>query len=271
MKAVLILPLVVAPSIILAQKPSDWRKSNMKPIDFAKKMDAALLNLKGAIGEASYTCMFFDTSMGQAQLSYRVRDNKTYRVDMVKVAKGTTDPLSRQTVVGNAGKVTLISKSTGFKPLTPGANPKFVPASLTSVAAWPSHFQQSVFQSYVTGKGAFEPLVKGLLKGDGGFSIKMESRTMIGNGRSIPQVRLFAIRTPAAAKKLGPATIEIIAAEKMWLPLQNRVHMTNLKGQKEVFDWTCLWRGPMRHDNKWFVIPKQPAKAAVKATSKATG
>lgn len=213
-------------------------------------------NLKDAVGEASYTCLFFDTSMGQAQLTYRIRNNKTFRVELVRIAEGTTNPMSNQTIVGNNGKLTLVSRSAGFKPLKAGVDPKFVPTNLTPVAAWPKHFQQSMFQPYITGKGAFVPFVQSLLKGDGGFAISMESRTMMGNGRSIPQLRLFAQRTPAAARKLGQATIEIIVASNMWIPLQVRVNQTNLKGQKAMYEWSCLWRGPFRHDNKWFTLPK---------------
>ncbi len=219
-------------------------------------MDTALLNLKDAVGEASYTCIFFDTSMGQAQLAYRIRDRKTFRVEMVKIAEGTTYPMSNQTIIGNNGKLTMLSQTTGFKPIKPGVDPKFVPSNISAVSAWPKHFQQSMFQSYITGKGAFVPLVQGLLKGDGGFEVRMETRTMMGNGRSVPQIRLFATRTAAAAKKLGAATIEIIAASNMWIPLQVRVDLTNLKGQKAKYDWSCIWKGPFRHDNKWFTLPK---------------
>lgn len=229
----------------------------MTPAAFAKQMDQAILNVKGAYGEATYEALSFNKDMAKASLYYRIRDRKTFRLDMVALALSKKDPFSSQSLVGNNGKVGLISGITGFKPLVAGANPKLVPTNISPVAAWPKHFQQVMFQSYVTGKGGLGPFVQGLTKGEGGYSVSMESRVMIGGGRTIPQVRLFAKRTAAAAKKLGPSTIEIIAASNMWLPLQVRIIENNLKGQRRAFDWTCLWRGPVRHDNQWFILPKK--------------
>lgn len=220
-------------------------------------MDQAILKVTGAYGEATYEAISFNKDMAKASLYYRVKDRKTFRVDMVALADSKKDPFSSQSLVGNNGKVGLISGITGFKPIVAGANPKLVPTNISPVAAWPKHFQQVMFQSYVTGKGGFGPFVQALVKGDGGYSVKMESRIMMGGGRTIPQVRLFATRTPGAAKKLGTSTIEIIAASNMMLPLQVRIIEINTKGQRRAFEWTCLWRGPVRHDNKWFVLPKK--------------
>lgn len=258
LKSLLFVPALLFPCLTIAQvKPSDWRKTSLTPAQFAKQMDQAILNVKGAYGEATYETISFARDMGKAFLFYRVRDKKTFRVDMVAHAISKKDPFSSQSLVGNNGKVGLISGINGFRPLLLGVDPKLVPTNISPVSAWPKHFQQSIFQSYVTGKGGFGPFVQGLLKGDGGYTLKMESRTMIGGNQTVPQVRLFANRTPAAAKKLGSSSIEIIAASKMMLPLQIRVIEVNLKGQRRAFDWTCLWRGPVRHDNQWFVLPKK--------------
>ena len=177
-------------------------------------MDQALLNIKGAYGEATYEALFFDRSMAKASLFYRVQDRKNFRVDMVAIANSKKDPFSSQSFVGNNGKVGLISGITGFKPLVAGADPKIVPTNISPVVAWPKHFQQSIFQSYVTGKGAFGPFVQSLLKPDSGYTVTMDSRTMMGSGMTIPQIRLYAKRKPAVAKKLGESSIEIIAASK---------------------------------------------------------
>lgn len=258
MKSLLILPALVFPCLTLGQlKPSDWRKTNLKPAQFALQMDQAILNVKGAYGEATYEALSFNKDMAKASLYYRIRDRKTYRLDMVALADSKKDPFSSQTLVGNNGKVGLISGITGFKPLSAGVNPKLVPTNIGPVSAWPKHFQQVMFQSFLTGKGGFGPFVQGLMKGEGGYTVTMDSRIMMGGGRTIPQVRLFAKRSPAAAKKLGSSTIEIIAASNMMLPLQVRIVENNIKGQRRAFEWTCLWRGPVRHDNKWFVLPKK--------------
>lgn len=258
LKSLLFVPALLFPSLTVAQlKPSDWRKTNVTPAQFAKQMDQAILNVKGAYGEATYEALSQNKDMAKASLYYRIRDRKTFRLDMVALALSKKDPFSSQSLVGNGGKVGLISGITGYKPLVAGADPKLVPTNIGPVTAWPKHFQQVMFQSYITGKGGFGPFVQGLMKGEGGYSVKMESRIMVGGGRTIPQIRLFATRTAAAAKKLGPSTIEIIAASNMWLPLQIRLIHTNLKGQKGAYDWTCLWRGPVRHDNQWFILPKK--------------
>jgi hypothetical protein len=111
-----------------------------------------------------------------------------------------------------------------------------------------------MFQSYISGTGSFSQLAKALTSPGSGYQVRMDTRTMQGNGRAVPQVRLLAIRTPAAAKKYGKATIEIVAATTMWLPLQIRVNQTNPKGKTAFFEWECRWRGPLRFDNKWFNV-----------------
>lgn len=255
LKPILLLPLVALPGLSMAQKPSDWRKTNVAPLDFARKMDIALLGVKDAMGEATYTCILADGSKGQANLAYRIRDKKTYRVEMVKHAGGNADPFSSQTVISNNGKSILMSRSTGFKPINAVSGRNLVPQNVASVGVWPRHFQQTVFLSFLTGKGGFTPFVQTLMK-DKGYTIRMDSRTMAGNGRTVPQVRLFASRTPAAAKKFGQHTIEIIASSQMWIPLQVHVEQKDLKGKRAFYDWTCLWKGPIKHENKWFVLPK---------------
>ena len=92
MRFVFVVPLCVLAGISAAQKPSDWRPSAVKPADFAKRVDTALLNLKNALGQASYRCRFFDGSIGQSDLTNRIRDRKTLRVEFIKVANNNKDP-----------------------------------------------------------------------------------------------------------------------------------------------------------------------------------
>jgi hypothetical protein len=254
---VFVLPLCVLAGISAAQKPSDWRPSAVKPADFAKKVDTALLNLKNALGQASYRCRFFDGSIGQSDLTNRIRDRKTLRVEFIKVANNNKDPFSNQTIIGKNGKYTLLSPATGFKPLAAGADPKLFDSSAGALQYWPWHFQQAMFQSFVTGQGAISRLVAALTKPSSGYKIRMDSRTMQGNGKSIPQVRIFASRIPTLAKKKGTETIEIVADTIMWLPLQVRVDQKDLKGRNAWFEWVTLWKGPVKFEERWFTTPKK--------------
>ena len=258
MKAVPLLPLIAValPALAPAQKPSDWRKLNLTPMEFAKRLDQAFYNLKGAYGEASYQCRFFDGSQGQAVFVNRIRDRKNYRVEFVRVAEGGKDPFGSQMLIGRGGKATLMGLNVGTKPLKAGVDPGFIPKGKTLLAAWPQHFQQAMFMPYITGRGVFQPLIQSLVKGEGGYALRMDSRVMQGAAGTIPQARIYASRTPASAKKYGPASIEIVSDTKMWLPLQIRVHMTDLKGRKAFYEWSATWRGPVSYAEKWFEIPK---------------
>jgi hypothetical protein len=250
-----VLSLVGLAALASAQKPSDWRRSSLSPLEFGKKIDHALFNIKDALGEAGYNCQYFDGSVGNAVFKNRIRDRKTFRVEFVKVAEKSSDPFSSQTVIAKNGKICLLSPATGFKPLAAGKNPGFIPANMNMLAAWPKHFQQAMFQSYITGTGSFSQFVTSLTSPGSGYKVRMDTRTMQGGGRSIAQTRLFAERTPAAAKKYGKATIEIVVASSVWLPLQVRVHQTNLKGKNAFYEWESRWRGPYRFDDKWFALP----------------
>ena len=255
MKALFYLPLLALPSATLAQKPSDWRRANVKPAEFAKKVDSALFDLKDALGEAKYSCLYPNGDRAQATFVNRIRDRKTFRVEFVKIADDKQNPVSNQTIIASSGRFTLLSAVTGFKPLASGKNPGLIPASLSTVSAWPRHFQQAMFSSYITGQGSFSSLVNGLVKGDGGYTVRMETRVMQGTRGKIPQMRLFAIRTGPALKRLGPSTIEIVSDTLRWLPMQVRVIQTNLKKQNSFYDWNSSWKGGLRFDNKWFTAP----------------
>lgn len=254
-RSLLFIPFFVVPALAFPQKPSDWRKTPLAPIDFAKRVDRGLYNLKGAFGEATFTAFFFDGAQGRAKLKNRIRDRKNFRVEFVRIDPKSKDPFVGQIMIANNGKLSLVTSTVGVKSLLVGRNPGFTPANLTPVRAFPEHFTQMMFEHYVTGKSGFTPFVQGLFKGDGGFSVKMESRTMQGGGMKIPQVRLFATRSAAAAKKLGAATIEIVTDTRMWLPLQIRVNLTDLKGRNARLDWQAAWSGPYRFDDKWFKTP----------------
>lgn len=255
MKAHFYLPLLVLPSAAFAQKPSDWRRTSVKPAEFAKRVDSALFNLRDALGEATYNCLYPNGDRAQATFVNRIRDRKTFRVEFVKIADDKQNPVSNQTIIANAGRFTLLSAVTGFKPLVSGKNPGLIPASLSTVSAWPRHFQQAMFSSYITGQGSFSSLVNGLAKGDGGYTIRMETRVMQGTRGQIPQMRLLAIRKGVALKKFGPSSIEIVADTLRWLPMQVRVIQANLKKQGSFYDWNSSWKGGLRFDNKWFTTP----------------
>ncbi len=251
-----IFSLFVAACLSHAQKPSDWRPSPVKPLDFGKRVDRALLNLENALGEANYRCQYFDRSVGQANFTNRIRNKKTFRVEFVKVTDDHEDPFSHQAIVAKNGKYHLVSPSTGFKPLKAGVDPGFLPKSVSIVKAWPRHFQQAMFQSYLTGSGAFNQFAAAISKPNSGYTVRMDSRVMQGNGRTIPQVRLFATRTKAAASKLGAESIEIVCDTIRWLPLQVRITQQDLKGRSALYEWITLWKGPYRFDDKWFTLPK---------------
>jgi hypothetical protein len=254
-----VLSLVVLSACAFPQKPSDWRKTSLSPLEFANRIDKGLYSLKGALGQATFRAKFFDGGNGNGRLVNRIRDRKNFRVEFVRIDAKARDPFVGQIMVSTNGSINLVTSTVGTKPLVSGQNPGFVSTAANPVQVFPEHFTQLMFEHYVTGKSRFAPFVSSLLKGDGGYSVKMESRTMQSGGRSLPQVRLFASRTAVAAKKLGPATIEIVTDTNMWLPLQIRVNMTNLKKQNAQFDWQSMWSGPFRFDDKWF---KKPGKSA---------
>ncbi len=253
--------LFAVPATLAAQKPSDWRKSNEKPQVFAKKVDSGLFNIKNALGEAGYNCRYFDGGKGQAILVNRIRDRKTFRVEFVKTAEGTDNPLSFQTLIAKNGKAHLLWGNAGFRPLAPGKDPGLMPASSSFVDLWPRHFQQAMFQSYITGVGSFSRLVAGLAKPGSGFNVRVETRTMSGSGKSIPQMRIYAARTAAAQKKLGKASIEIVADRLMWLPLHIRVDQTNVKGKSAYFEWVSRWNGPKKFEESYFTVPPKKGGA----------
>jgi hypothetical protein len=232
--------------------PSDWRKTNMTPIDFAKSIDAGILKVKGALGEAAYSWKFFSGASGHAKFMYRIRDRKTFRIESLWFNPVREDDFKAQRMVGKDGAFSLFTSGKGSVRLASGGELGVLPPNSNPLADWPMHFHQVMFQPYVNGRGAFKEMVTELSKKNSGFTIELDRRTIQGAKGPIAHMRMMARRTKAAAAKLGPAIIEIVAETNHWLPLAVRVDVGNKKKQNAVFIWICQWRGPFKFGNEWF-------------------
>lgn len=253
MKTFVVLPLLAVTSAVYAQKSGDWHPATTPPVVFGKNVDAALFRLKDAWGRGLYRSEG-KIGRGTAVLEMRVRNRSVFNIELVRYNPKATDPFQSQTLIGNKGKFYLLSKEKGFQKLAAGSDPGFG-SSQGMVKAWPLHLQQLVWQSYVTGKGVFGPLMQGLVRGDGGYTIRMDQRTLQAEGRSYPQMRIFASRRPALVKKLGESSIEIVVDAQMWLPLQIRVIERLPNQPKSLYEWTTSWKGPQKFEDKYFATP----------------
>jgi len=253
MKTLVVLPLLAVTSAVYAQKSGDWKPSAVKPITMAKNLDSHLFSLKNALGRCYYRSEMVN-GKGSAILEMKIRNKSMFRIDMVRNDPKSENPFESQLLIGNKGQLYLLSKSLGLKKLAMGVDPGFG-SSQGLVKAWPLHMQQLAFLPYITGKGIYTPLIQGLLRGEGGYSIRMDERSLQAQGHNYPQLRIFASRPPAVAKKLGQSSIEIVVDAITWLPLQIRVIERHPNQPQSLVEWTTSWKGPEYYDDKIFGTP----------------
>ncbi|MBN9502699.1 MAG: hypothetical protein J0H02_13055 [Armatimonadetes bacterium] len=255
MRSLLLTPVLALCVVAPAQKQSDWKKSSSKALDVAKKVDQALYNLKNAEGKVKF---HLETAKGRgnADQLVRIRDRKTFRIESVRVDYKSINPFTTEFVVSNNGVAHSFTALKGVVKVPAGGNWGGWNLGTGLVRTWEFAFGELIFHSYLSGKGMFQAVVSQLLKGTDGYDVRVEERTMQNGGKLFPQRRILAIRKPALAKKFGAATIEMAFDATMWLPLQVQMTKTPLKGVRTVYSWTCIWSGPKRFENKYFLPPK---------------
>jgi len=254
MKPLVLLSLVALASAVYAQKPSDWKRSAIAPGAFAKNLDTKILQLKDAYGTGQY---IYDLPIGkiEANLTMKIRNSKAFRINTLALNADLRSPFYALTVARNGKGITLWNSTTSkVSSLQYGQDPGFG-AKNGVLNAWQTHFQQLIFQSYITGKGTFQALVADLAKPGSGFTTRIDERTLSSNGHKFPQVRLFATLSPAMAKKFGAASIEIVTDSRMWIPLQIRVIQETKQKARKLFQWTMSWEGPRKFKDSEFVVP----------------
>lgn len=240
------------------QGPSDWRKSSITPQAFAKNIDTHLFNLKDAYGKGEYFCQvpWSKEARAIATIEARIRDRKTFRIDSIKVKPNARDAFVGKTLIGNRGRLAIWDTTYGdFLFLSPGKDPGFG-ARDGMLQGWVMGMQQIIFQSYFTGKGVFQRLIAELTRPGSGYTVLVHERTIQGDGQRIPQIRIYAARTPAFAKKYGKTTFEIVSDSRLWIPLQSRVTEA-WKGASSLYEWTMNWNGPEKFPESYYQLPKK--------------
>ncbi len=236
------------------QKPgqSGWSKSKLKLADVGKKIGASLANLKGAECRARVLATTSEVR-GTTFLVYLVDSPNLYRLEYV-------DPSGqpKKIVILADGKSKREMTPNGLSSVMPVAKPMMTLATLSDPNRFAKEFSRSLIAGVVDRSDAWGELVTNLLKPNSGFTASIEERHTSFDNKPSVNYRIWAKRTPEAAKRLGAAEFEIVLDPKRWVPVTIRTESIDLKGKKWSYDWTAGWKFNQNIDKSLFSFKAPP-------------
>lgn len=218
-----------------------WKSTAMKADVLAKRMAAAVKNLKGVKADL---LIDVQTPLGQGRflspsVALKIGDSTHYRIDYVVIQ---AQPFSCSIVNdGMMRKVRLDDKIIPIK----GIGPFGVAAGAkgaTLVRLFEMDYSRMAFQGLTEGIDAWEPLLASWMQGVDGFQVRVEERTMEYQKHKFHHYRIVATRTGEMVKKLGPSQFEIVVDGDRFLPTTIKNVRKDNKGKSWQSQWAVVYR-----------------------------
>ncbi|MCW5942533.1 MAG: hypothetical protein KIS66_09900 [Fimbriimonadaceae bacterium] len=224
------------PPLIAKPNAGGWSQVDARSQEVAKRADDATLNLKATYAESAFTFVIpegnalrLPAGKGQSIGFVRAIDRKRYNVQYLALADGLTGKAIR-----SDGARRLEMTDAGWKP-QPGKT--VVPADAKAlVDEFPLAFPKYVYGPLFDGSGVWTRLVDAWSKGVGGYTVRVEEKSGMNNGKPAKVYRLFA-----ETKQDRPTTIEAVFDERRHLPVAVRVEVTDEAGKVSQFEWRGWW------------------------------
>lgn len=234
------LPLaMVLPALLSApaQAAQDWKRSSIAPATLAKRIDDAIANLKGTYAETNIALQN-EKGKGEARSSVKILSPQAFNIEYVTFS----GPRLFTSGIRSDGKELAVMETAGWSKPRPLGSLSAVPTGATLVQAFASNMQRMIWVPITNKKPLFVPLVVALGKGLDGYTLKVEEKSAMVQGRKMTAYRILAQRSPAAAKKLGTGSIEIRIDGARWLPVAARAESKSPKGVERYTRWQAFWR-----------------------------
>ncbi len=243
-------PVLPNPEVKINTNDKTWTDESVDGVEIARKMDAALRGAKNALVETKTTFDIAGVGQLDGKAQIKVRDASTF---MVEYYLPETEAHINRVVSNKSGRATLQKsnwKAGGPKPL---ANPV---TDASAVTSFEDQFMERIFATYTTGQDAWEPIVEAWSKGQAGYDLEVEKKSMKVNGKDRPFYRFLAQR-----KSDGKATIEVRVDGIRYFPVSIRVLRTEKNGEESQIRWNAEWKFGGSFSDKDFPIPIYPSKA----------
>lgn len=226
-----------------------WRASTASARTVAKQVDDMLAGLSGVSAQVDYR-MSLELGDAAGNLTQLIKSPTEFSVQYPEVEGNIPS-----TVYVRADGKSLSESRVNKVIVRPVSTKVGTPNNL--VASWHEIAAREVMAPIVEKRPAFSQLVSALMDPKSGYSLKVEERQGTNRGITVRQYRLHAVRTPAAAKKLGTGEIGIVVDANIHLPVSISVVEKRPQGLKELrFDWAARWLNNQQFDPKNFVVAK---------------
>jgi hypothetical protein len=228
-------------------KPGDWRPAKISLVQLAQKVDNALKTHPGLLGNQLLEAKWSE-GKGIAALESRVQTPTKFWVSYSEI--NARPRMERRYIIGDGKRMGLLLAS-GMKPLKP-TDPQFNLSSDEIVRRWPFEFGRLIFAGLVSPNGGLTPYARALAAGKGGYQVRVDERTVMAKGKSVPEYRIYAIRP--AGKQGIESEIEMIFHAKMLLPFSIRVDEKPDGKAPTHITWHAGWNGPHKFPAKDFTL-----------------
>lgn len=226
------------PSGPLVAKPNTggWRSGAVGAAQIAKQADEATRNMKATYAESTFSFVVPEgntlrlaAGKGQSIGFVRTIDAKRYAIQYLALSDGLTGRAIR-----SEGGRRLEMTDAGWKPQASKTVLPSDPAAL--VEEFPLAFPKYVYGPLLDGTDVWSRLYEAWSKGVGGYTVKLEEKSGMNNGKPAKVYRLIA-----ETAKGRPTRIEAVFDERRHLPVAVRVEVTDEAKQVSQFEWRGWW------------------------------
>lgn len=209
-------------------------------------VDKALASVSGAFVEADTNFEMPDVGKLTGKAQIRIENPSTYMVQYYTVE----DQSARRKVVADGNRRAELGGD-GWKQLPdPKAPPKPKEVTEADVKAFGEGFLQTMHSRFLTGENVWGPMMRAWEEGKGGYTVRVETKTVKLNGKDRRIQRVVA-----ETKQGTPTQIEILIDGQRNLPLTVRSVETLPGGKQNRIMWTGRWAFGGKHEKSSFALP----------------
>lgn len=177
---------------------------------------------------------------GQSLNTAKILDQNRFSIQYFNI--DTKEPFNGE-VRSDGARFSMFASGAWTPPVPMSSLPRSNITPAMAVRAWPLSHPKMMYTGLLFKTSIWTTLMKGYLQGLEGYKVAVEERTMKVQTITVRNIRIVATRSATAAKRYGPATIELMFDANRYLPVTIRVHMQP-KGDKKPtkMSWQSLWK-----------------------------
>lgn len=224
-----------------------WSKAELSASELGAKLDEAIATLKDATADASIS-IENEELKGQLQLNIDVANPETYKIEYVLV----TRPEETQVAVANGKKRSRLESSVWSAP-KPVASAGEAIDGRKLLSTWADQFPSHAMRSLTDRQPTWRPLLEALERGELGFRMVVETKTMPVGGQPRPFFRVLAERPGTEQLRF-----EMRFDGTRFVPLTLRANRDRGPGASSKAQWTAGWKFGQKVDTREFEVPGEP-------------